>query len=450
MAFAKTKNTTTNFNRVLYWIQLLLSAIIAFLCVWVCFTPMAKIGNVSMGTAMDFVIECFENQYESSQYLNFAFIILAFVCISIAVIRIFIFLVSIKHRISWISKDGILASFVMYAVLIISLLWGAFLVINPLNEYYGCEIISPYILIALFFIDAIFLFVIRLANRLINFKAKGGKTKCFKERILSCVMTTVISILILGTFTLVGLSSHKLIYPDAIKDSKLVNVGTFLVEKTDDYEFGVHVFYFDEGKIKKELVLDSSENEVIGNNYFYYECKIAELEDEMMQMWPEDDDWEKYVEKLAQLEKDIEYLKNNKPKTYTRVELGNLEKRWVETGYLGNKEYQCGREVIGIEYNQNVNFKDENGYKWGNKNNNFLSNLFYQEEIILPVTEFAQDTDFATQEIVVEVHYADGSMKVSKIIPLNYEDLINASIGKNVLKWRDKWGEYQVEITIVE
>ena len=37
-----------------------------------------------------------------------------------------------------------------------------------------------------------------------------------------------------------------------------------------------------------------------------------------------------------------------------------------------------------------------------------------------------------------------------EVIPSNYEELNSAQAGKNILKWNDKWGEYEVEITISE
>ena len=445
-----TKNTSTKSKRVYHWMQLIFDAIIAFLCVWLRFIPMAKIGNVSMGTAMELVIECFKKEYESSQYLHFDFFAFAFMCIVIAVIRIIVIFMPIRLKMRLVAEGTLATNLLLWTVLIIPSFLGVFLCVNPLNEYYGCKIVTPYLLVALLFADVILLTLFRVINGLIDFRKKAKKYVSTEERVVGVVMTGIMTVISFGMAIALGISTLSILYPDGlIKDTRIVEVGDFIVEKTADYEFGTSVIHFNEGKIKKELVLDSSENEALGNNYFYYKCKIKELKDKMGQMWPEDGDWEEYAQNITQLEKNIEYLKNNTPKTYIKVELGEKKERWVKNDYSGKKEHQYGREIIGIEYNQNTKFKDEKGYKWGTINENPLSNLLYKEKILLSVAEFPKDTDFSTQEIIVEVHYTDGSVKISKIIAANYEDLNNAQTGKNILKWSDEWGEYEAEIIIL-
>ena len=172
-----TKNTSTKSKGAQYWIQLIFAGIIAFLCVWLCFIPMAKIENISMGTTMELVIECFEKQYESSQYLNWSFTGFAFMCIVIAVIRIFVFLVSIGHKIPWVAEDKLIESLILWMILAISCFLGIYLCTTPLNEYYGCKIVTPYLLVALLFADAILLLLFRVINGLINFRKKA-KNPC--------------------------------------------------------------------------------------------------------------------------------------------------------------------------------------------------------------------------------------------------------------------------------
>jgi hypothetical protein len=86
-----------------------------------------------------------------------------------------------------------------------------------------------------------------------------------------------------------------------------------------------------------------------------------------------------------------------------------------------------------------------------------LKGLLFKEKITLTskycknkktMDKFAVGTDFYNELIVARVQYSDGSIRISKIIPLNAEELNTASAGKHILKWADSWGEYETTITL--
>ncbi len=424
------KENIDNLKRVTDRIQIVINALLALLSVILCFVPLAKIGNVSIGTPIELLVDYFEKTEGSFKYLNFSFPLLAFLCVGFALTRVGDFLLFNKEEIDFGNRKPL-----WHAIWII-FMFAAFiscaLISSALSTYYNCKIITPYIFIALEFFSKFAALIVNIIIKLAHIKEPHvirSKNKAFVALvILSFVASS-------GVIFFCGAISSTDTYPDSIKrdfEEGVFEIGDIKTEYSHNY-----AFY--EGEVEKLIDFNgkSSISEIYGNNYYYYQSKIDELEEEIGQLMPKKS-FEKYLKQVDKLKEDIKFLKNNAPKNYTRIlfALGENEKH----------DY-FEKEIIGFEYNQDSLFYDENGYKWNVKNKT-LWGMFYSQQIELSCVEFSQGTDFSTEEIIAKVKYADGSMKISKIKPTNWEELNNSTVGTHDLMWRDNWGEYAVSINV--
>ncbi len=192
--------------------------------------------------------------------------------------------------------------------------------------------------------------------------------------------------------------------------------------------YGCKCISFENGNNSQKFVF-------YGDSYDFAYAKIDELEKEILTLWPEDlteEEFEKYTAKIKAMEEAISALKENiYPYEFVKFEKGFM----TDLGYNAT-----GRDEV----------------KWGVKQGGIKSLMFHERVTLTDryckneksMDSFAVGTDFNKELIVARVRYADGSVRISKIKPLNAEELNNASAGVHLLKWADSWGEYQVEITL--
>lgn len=176
-----------------------------------------------------------------------------------------------------------------------------------------------------------------------------------------------------------------------------------------------------------------------GDSYRYNYLKIEELKKEILELKPEENTEEslnEYFKKIEIMTKTVKVLENNINQSVYPYEYVDFM-----DGYM-----------VDLQYNAT----GKNNIKWGAKVDG-LNKLMFREKIKLtdkycinkkPMDRFAIGTDFSKELIVARVQYADGSVRISKITPINIEELNNAQAGKHILKWKDSWGEYQTNITI--
>ena len=176
-----------------------------------------------------------------------------------------------------------------------------------------------------------------------------------------------------------------------------------------------------------------------GDSYRYNCQKIEELKKEILELKPE----ENTEESLKQYFKQIEIMAKTVKVLESNVNEGFNPYEYVDfvDGYM-----------VDLQYNAT----GKNTIKWGVKVDGFKG-LVFKEKITLtdkycqkkkPMDRFAVGTDFSKELIVARVQYSDGSVRISKVIPTNIEELNNAQAGNHILKWKDSWGEYQTYITI--
>lgn len=182
------------------------------------------------------------------------------------------------------------------------------------------------------------------------------------------------------------------------------------------------------------------------NNYIYWQKKLKEKQDELIELMPDYDsnlenDLKVYTKKIEKLIKEISTINENlETLNYENVKIKTVAKKEVNgstTDFYAN--------IIEIVYDTQYH-NPLSGIKWDNKEN---KRLFCNQSIQLAQNEFNANTDFSSVKIGATIKYYDGSVKKCYIIPSNYEELNNAEKGRHTIKWADDWGSYEYEINII-
>ena len=476
----------SKFANIYHKLLCLIYAICLALGIYLCFTPIATIGDVSMGNSIYLIKESFKHQYESSMYLSPIFTYFAYLNVFMCSIILILFIHHLLDKRIEINASSAYSKMNLIFLGIFCVI--TYFIFKPLCAYYSCSVKAPYIIFSLCFGPSFLMqcFTSIYYRRKIKYhKEEKKKTKKSyklyekqrrkenKEirkmyRKGNILVVTCLSLIFIGlglllfgmpivTFITNGptdiLNPHTNCEVDWWFD--IENSGYLRVGQKNMYEgdgvHGGHTIIVDRKKgLEIELTDKSREWKEYGDNYSYYKAKIEELKDEIGKATP-DKSWEKYLEKLALLEKNIQYLSKEIlkiPYNYAVIEFGPLEEKEETTGnHFDLYRYYYGNEILYYTHNRNVNYCDENGKKWGYSDGS-LSSIIIGEKINLSETSFSVGTDFTAEKIIASVRYSDGSTKISFVVPTNCEELNSASAGQHTLRWSDEWGDYEAIIII--
>ena len=416
---------------------------------YLCFKPVAKIGPVSMGNSVELMIDMLDQTSVNGQYLPIAFGFIGALTILLAVFSVFpvityLCLGNIGLNYSW---KRVITTPIFSAIVPVII----YFVLNSTTEYYGCSIVNFYVVCALICVPNILSQLVgcilssvdkdfkETSKAGISYVNKLSKANLKKR---GWVLVVCFSIMIVG---LTGIGYLVLSNGGGEIDKTRV-----LINSSCEVDYLFESGYIEVGKStttsrisvdsQKDLVIDFTSDDKTwieyGDNYIYYQNKIAELAEERDKLNCLNISLVEYYERTAELQEQIDYLKEAQkslPYSYALLEFGNRE--------FGSKT------IVSYTHNRNINYCDEDGKKWGYSDGSIMSK-FIGESITLSTDSFNLFTDFSTAKIIATVVYSDGSKKVSKITPTNWEELNDATRGTHVLKWADEWGEYETTIKI--
>ena len=227
-------------------------------------------------------------------------------------------------------------------------------------------------------------------------------------------------------------------------------------EKTVGEETSVSSLVITVGDVViKEIDLGKEEKKennsfVWGENLYFYETRIAMLEDEKKEID------EKYSKKMENLSEDDDLEDLNKLLEKYNAELNKIRykedvlKRTLSDIPAPKESYtlvfEGDSKYTMTEYVYDTHRTDKEKFKYGEAKTTLLS--LGIESAVIEDNVFDKGTDFSEDKAVVTVKYKDGSVKIAMVVPDNVAELNKADVGKHIFKWSDSWGEYEAEIVI--
>ncbi|MBQ8295689.1 MAG: hypothetical protein IJX87_04570 [Clostridia bacterium] len=465
----------------------------------VAFLPVASIRDVSIGNYYEIILQAISGKTESVRY------IMSYVCIA-AVVLVFAFYEVINAIVSIVvcfmpAKEGVVKrnTFLDYllawgfgALLLVAL----FVVIQYVSHSYGFICYTPFIMAAIWLLSS--LRKMKITNKATrDYSAVEAPKKIKRRKVISAAAFLLIGCIVVAAggwafFQLGGgLRAQEL---DGFIKKKTLIVGEWKERSENivvDEKFGplmltkktmleAELAKDPENEELQQKVANFNENngwtinwgdmtesgktvQIYGVHQKYYEAKWIELKqakEKHKQNQPTGNDqskWDAYFNKLEQYDKDVATLESV-------MEAMNFQSETLYFDHIKPKEVTdegtaaYRKHLTAYEYNAEPDLVE----KWGAVYTSKLQ-VKYEESIALSKYVFEVGTDFRNEELIVEVHYSDGSIRIAyiRVNPdpekekgasalLNWEELNEAEEGIYLLKWQDAWGTYETRVNFVD
>ena len=440
--------------------------------------PVAKIEDVSLGNAYYFAKDNLVYLLRDIDFLNFepknraySKYIFPFTCICLICIVTGIILLTkgIGYLIACLKKKEICINVkhskksVVFTVAVIALVYALFLVFLKIwQELYlfdfgilYCLLIVPIVwLVAVVLIKNKYAEkgehitkekVSSLTDKNENIEEDGNKVQgTYSFSLVLMLLALVVNIATYNGYSIRSFSYNPVYYSllgDRITVGEKTPISSMVIT-----EGGITVKTIDLGKEEKK----ENNSFVWGENLYFYETRIAMLEDEEKELD------EKYTKKMENLSEDDDLEDLNELLEKYDAELKKIEsKKDVFERAMSNipapKEsytmvFETDSKYTITEYVYDTRRTDKDEFKYGEAKTTLLS--LGIETAVIEDNVFDIGTDFSEDKAIVTVKYKDGSVKIAMVVPDNVAELNKAGIGTHIFRWSDSWGEYEAEIVI--